>query len=75
MSNITNEPQALTSNGEENKIFNGITDWVYEGQFVVHNGSSSSLLQLMSQPVVKPTNKQSNKLTNIDRQIGRQADR
>jgi len=31
-----NSTQRLTSNGEKNKIFNGIPDWVYEGQFFLN---------------------------------------
>lgn len=26
----------VTENGEENKIFNGIPDWVYEGNYIKH---------------------------------------
>lgn len=26
----------ITENGEENKIFNGVPDWVYEGNYVKH---------------------------------------
>lgn len=30
----TAKPVQITSNGEENKIFNGIPDWVYEGNYI-----------------------------------------
>lgn len=29
----TAEPVQITQDGEENKIFNGIPDWVYEGNY------------------------------------------
>ena len=32
----TAEPVKITENGEENKIFNGIPDWVYEGNYSKH---------------------------------------
>lgn len=32
----TAEPVQITENGVENKIFNGIPDWVYEGNYVKH---------------------------------------
>lgn len=32
----TAAPVQITSNGEENKIFNGIPDWVYEGKYIKH---------------------------------------
>ncbi len=28
----TSAPQQVTFNGAENKIFNGVPDWVYEGE-------------------------------------------
>ncbi|XP_015214519.1 dipeptidyl peptidase 4 [Lepisosteus oculatus] len=30
-------PEAVTTNGEENKIFNGIPDWVYEEEMFAYN--------------------------------------
>lgn len=32
----TAEAVQITKNGEENKIFNGIPDWVYEGNYIKH---------------------------------------
>lgn len=32
----TAESVQITYNGEENKIFNGIPDWVYEGNYTKH---------------------------------------
>lgn len=31
-------PQQVTFNGEDNEIFNGVPDWVYEGELqMMHN--------------------------------------
>eukprot|EP00075_Anas_platyrhynchos_P028155 XP_027317408.1 dipeptidyl peptidase 4 [Anas platyrhynchos] len=42
----TAAPVQITSDGEENKIFNGIPDWVYEGNYIKHNLLSASSLHV-----------------------------